>query len=263
MTALKDIERQLNQIAPLALAENWDNVGLLAGDSQMKIQRLMTCLTLTDSVLEEAISKGVGLIVTHHPIPFKPINRITSSSNTGRVLWKAIRNSIAIYSPHTAWDNAHQGINRQLAHALQLGSIRCMQPAANAELAAKELGTGIVGNFAAPVRISELWKRLQANIIEIQPRCSQSDDPLATRVGIVCGAGGSMLHLATKHQCDVFVTGEATYHQVLEAQASGITLMLMGHFASERFAMRKLASLISAALPSVECLASETETSEF
>lgn len=263
MITLKETVRQLNQIAPLALAENWDNVGLLAGDHDMQIKRLMTCLTITDSVLDEAISKKINLIVVHHPIPFKPIHQITTNNTTGRILWKAISNSIAIYSPHTAWDNAPAGINRQIAHILQLGNLRCMQPSSNAELAAKEMGAGIVGDFATPIPIHELWRRLKTAIPEIQQRCTDSDDKAVSRVAIVCGSGGSMLHLAAKHRCDAFVTGEATYHQVIEAQATGLAMLLMGHFASERFAMRKLAALLADSLTTIECLASESETSEF
>jgi len=263
MISLKETAAQLNQIAPLALAENWDNVGLLAGDPDMQVKRLMTCLTITDTVLDEAISKKVNLIVAHHPIPFKPIHQITTQTTTGRILWKAISNSIAIYSPHTAWDNAPAGINRQLAHTLQLGNLRCMQPSPIPELAAKELGSGIVGDFATPIQIHELWRRLKANVPGIQHRCTESDDKVVSRVAIVCGSGGSLMHLAAKHRCDAFVTGEATYHQVIEAQATGLAMLLMGHFASERFAMQKLATLLADSLTGVECLASESETSEF
>jgi dinuclear metal center YbgI/SA1388 family protein len=263
MTRLSDVTRQLDRIAPLALAESWDNVGLLAGDEGMSIRRLMTCLTLTQEVLQEAILKKIDLIVTHHPIPFKPIDRITNRTTTGRILWQAIQHSIAIYSPHTAWDNASQGINKQLAHILHLGNLRPLQLSSNPDLASMELGTGIVGELARPTHIDELWDLLKKSIPEIVPRCSHSGDPLVSRIAIGCGAGASLLHLASKHQCDVLVTGEATYHQVLEAQASGVVMLLMGHFASERFAMRALADLLAQSLSDIECLSSESEKSNF
>ncbi|MFM8571378.1 MAG: Nif3-like dinuclear metal center hexameric protein [Pirellula sp.] len=263
MKPLREILVQLDQIAPLGLAESWDNVGLLAGDSAMPVERLMTCLTVTEDVLQEAISKRVDLIVTHHPIPFKPLDRVTTQTTTGRILWRAIQNSIAIYSPHTAWDNSPVGINRQLAHILQLGNLRCMQPSAKPDLASRDLGSGIVGDFATPTKISELWKRLKLAVPELQQRSSTSEDRSVSRVGIVCGAGGSLLSLANKHRCDAFVTGEATYHQVLEAQATGVAMLLMGHFASERFAMQQLARILSEAIPGIECFSSESETSDF
>ncbi len=263
MSLLHDVLSLLNRIAPLGLAESWDNVGLLAGDPAMPIERILTCLTLTEVVLQEAIRKKVGLIVTHHPVPFKPVDRITTQTTTGKILWGAMRHSIAIYSPHTAWDNASSGINRQLAHVLQLGNLRPLQLSSTPELASLELGTGLVGDFASPTKISELWTRLRTAIPEIQPRCTTAQDGKVSRVGICCGSGASLLPLALKHQCDGFVTGEATYHQVLEAQASEVAMLLMGHFASERFAMRKLAQMLGESLPGVECLPSESEESNF
>ncbi|MFM9062160.1 MAG: Nif3-like dinuclear metal center hexameric protein, partial [Pirellula sp.] len=78
MKLLSELLATLDQIAPLTLAESWDNVGLLAGDPAMQVDRLLTCLTLTEGVLQEAIDRKVNLIVTHHPIPFKPLDRITT-----------------------------------------------------------------------------------------------------------------------------------------------------------------------------------------
>ena len=263
MIRLSQVAGQLDQIAPLALAESWDNVGLLAGDHDMPVGRLMTCLTLTQGVLQEAMQKKVDLIVTHHPIPFKPIDRITTNSTTGRILWQAIGNSIAIYSPHTAWDNAPKGINRQLAHILKLGNLRPLEISSKPELASKELGTGIVGELAIPASIDQLWRLLADSIGELQPRCSESGERRVSRIGIVCGSGASLLPLASKHHCDVLVTGEATYHQVLEGQAIGMAIMLLGHFASERFAMRTLAKMLGESLPGIDCLSSESEVSDF
>jgi dinuclear metal center YbgI/SA1388 family protein len=259
MKPLSKILATLDQIAPLALAESWDNVGLLTGDPAMGIDRLLTCLTLTEGVLQEAIDRKVNLIVTHHPIPFKPIDRITTKTTTGKILWKAIQHSIAIYSPHTAWDNAPEGINRQLAKILRLGNLRCMLASPKPDLAALELGTGIVGDFAKPTRLTEIWKLLKDSIPEIQARSTEQGD----RVGIICGSGASLLHLGQKNQCDAFLTGEATYHQALEAQASGLSMLLMGHFASERFAMKSLAQLLQEHLPDVQCMPSKSEHSDF
>lgn len=263
MKILSEILPKLNEIAPLSLAESWDNVGLLAGDPQLPVQRLMTCLTLTPQVLQEAILERINLIVVHHPIPFKPVDRITTQTTTGKILWGAIQHSIAIYSPHTAWDNAPSGINRQLAGILQLGNLRPLVPSPKPDLASRELGTGIVGEYDSPIPIERLWERLAQRVPEIQPRSTESEGKAVSRVGIVCGSGASMLQLAIKHRCDAFVTGEATYHQVLEAQASGIAMLLMGHFASERFAMQKLASMLGESLADVECISSESESSRF
>lgn len=275
---LSELIDALQRIAPLGIAESWDNVGLLVGDPASSIGKVMTCLTLNDGVLAEAIDRKIGLVVSHHPIPFRPLTRITTEDPTGRILWRAMQHSIAIYSPHTAWDNAHEGINRQLAGLLQLGNLRPLVPLMRKENSQwgkvnqgtsldapmeRELGCGVIGEFAKPVRIDDLVERLGAGIRGMSVRCTDSGERLVTRIGIVCGSGGSMLGKAAGERCDLFLTGEATYHQCLEADARGVAMLMIGHFASEAFSMRKLAELLAHAFPQIEVGVSESESSTF
>lgn len=123
MTTVRDVCEYLKSLAPLDLAEDWDNVGLLLGDESSRIQRAITCLTLTTDVANEAVSYGAGLIVTHHPILFKPVKKITAENAQGRMLLTLLQHRIAVYSPHTAWDNSAAGINQQLAELLELREI--------------------------------------------------------------------------------------------------------------------------------------------
>lgn len=280
---LRELIDALQRIAPLGIAESWDNVGLLVGDPASSIGKVMTCLTLNDGVLAEAIDRKIGLVVSHHPIPFRPLSRITTEDPTGRILWRAMQHSIAIYSPHTAWDNAHEGINRQLANLLQLGNLRPLVPLMRSENSQRgnsqtgrvnqgtsldapmerELGCGVIGEFAKPVRIDDLVERLGAGIRGMSVRCTDNGARLVNRIGIVCGSGGSMLGKAAGERCDLFLTGEATYHQCLEADARGVAMLMIGHFASEAFSMRKLAELLAHAFPQIEVGASESESSIF
>lgn len=275
---LSELIDALQRIAPLGIAESWDNVGLLVGDPASSIGKVMTCLTLNDGVLAEAIDRKIGLVVSHHPIPFRPLTRITTEDPTGRILWRAMQHSIAIYSPHTAWDNAHEGINRQLAGLLQLGNLRPLVPLMRNENSQwgkvnqgtsldapmeRELGCGVIGEFAKPVRIDDLVERLGAGIRGMSVRCTDRGERLVTRIGIVCGSGGSMLGKAAGERCDLFLTGEATYHQCLEADARGVAMLMIGHFASEAFSMRKLAELLAHAFPQIEVGVSESESSTF
>jgi dinuclear metal center YbgI/SA1388 family protein len=110
----------LEQWAPPGLAAEWDNVGLLLGDRGAEVERLMTCLTVTPESAAEAIDSGAQLIVTHHPILFRPLKRLTSSTAEGRMLLALVRSGVAVYSPHTSFDNASGGINEILALRLEL-----------------------------------------------------------------------------------------------------------------------------------------------
>lgn len=107
-------------IAPLRLAESWDNVGLLWGDGKARISRLMTCLTVTPETASEAIDENVDLIVSHHPVLFKPVQKINADRAPGSYLWPLARAGVNVFSPHTAFDNGAGGINDGLAVMLGL-----------------------------------------------------------------------------------------------------------------------------------------------
>src|SRR5262245_47567282 len=123
MLTVADIVRFLEGFAPLSLAESWDNVGLLVGRREQPVSRVMTCLTVTAESAREAVERGAQLIVTHHPFPFRPVARLTDDTNDGNLLLDLVSAGIAVYSPHTAFDSAIQGINQRLAEGLQLGTI--------------------------------------------------------------------------------------------------------------------------------------------
>ena len=126
MTSLEAVCSSLASVAPLRLAEDWDNVGLLVGDRRSQIEKVMTCLTVTPGVVAEALQHEVGLIVTHHPLPFKALTRITSDSVAGDMLLQLIGGGVAIYSAHTAFDSAADGINEKWAEQLELQSVETL-----------------------------------------------------------------------------------------------------------------------------------------
>jgi dinuclear metal center YbgI/SA1388 family protein len=164
MTVVRDVCDYLKKIAPLQLSEDWDNVGLLLGDEKAEISRAVTCLTLTADVADEAVGSGAGLIVTHHPLLFKPVKQLTTSTAEGRLLLTLLRHGIAVYSPHTAWDNSAWGINQQLAQLFGLQEIAPLRPRATSDQvklvtfvpeqhlvhvrqALWDAGAGVIGNY--------------------------------------------------------------------------------------------------------------------
>lgn len=128
MPALSELTACLNRLAPRGLAESWDNVGLLLGDPAWSVERVMTCLTLTPDVAAEAIAAGANLVVTHHPVLFKPVQKLTAETAEGRMLLELAMARVAVYSPHTGYDSAPLGINQQLAEALKLTDIGPLRP---------------------------------------------------------------------------------------------------------------------------------------
>jgi dinuclear metal center YbgI/SA1388 family protein len=123
MLTVGTVVAHLERLAPPRLAGTWDNVGLLLGARDAPVQRLMTCLTLTPESAAEAVEQQAGLVVTHHPILFKAVRRLTTDTPEGRLLLDLARAGVAVYSPHTAFDNTPGGINDLLAERLGLDGV--------------------------------------------------------------------------------------------------------------------------------------------
>jgi dinuclear metal center YbgI/SA1388 family protein len=128
MLPLSAILDHLEKLAPTRTAADWDNVGLLLGERDGQVSRLMTCLTVTLTTAQEAIARKAELIVAHHPILFAPARRLTSDTPEGKMLLALARAGVAVYSPHTAFDNAPEGINALLARKLGLEEVRPLRP---------------------------------------------------------------------------------------------------------------------------------------
>lgn len=123
MSTVASVAEYLDRFAPRHLAAEWDNVGLLLGESSAAVERIMTCLTVTPESAAEAIAGRANLIVTHHPILFRGAKRLTDATAEGRMLLGLVRAGVAVYSPHTAFDNTRGGINELLTHRLALTDV--------------------------------------------------------------------------------------------------------------------------------------------
>jgi dinuclear metal center YbgI/SA1388 family protein len=243
----------LERFAPPRLAEEWDNVGLLVGDRTGDVHKVMTCLTITPASAAEAIAEGADLIVAHHPLPFSAVKRITADNVVGRMLLDLIAARIAVYSPHTAFDSAPEGINERLARGLGLSDVAPLKQHAEGG------GSGRFGILDPPLTLADFGTRLKG-FLGITPLQAVGDAKRNVRkAAVACGAAGEFLPLAHEQGCDCLVVGETRFHTCLEAEALGIALLMPGHFASERFAVECLAAVLSDEFPDLRIWASRTE----
>ncbi len=257
MPTIGDVAAVLEQFAPTALAEDWDNVGLLVGDPAWPARRVITCLTLTPGSVAEAVKSEADLIVAHHPLPFEPLRTITPATTVGKLLLDLISAKIGVYSPHTAFDSAPAGINAHLAIGLDLQQIEPLIPAKGT--VESDIGAGRLGNVGGEATLLELVQRVK-NFLGISSlRVVGGDEQTVSRVAIACGSGGSFLSTAIEKKCDCLVTGETSFHTCLEAEARGVGLILPGHFASEHFSLLSLADYLQEQIPGVEVWASRDE----
>ena len=253
---IQSICQFMESFAPRRLAEDWDNVGLIAGDRLAKVERVMTCLTVTPESVDEAIAKQVDLIVSHHPLPFRPIKRLTTDNTPSELLWKLARAGVSVYSPHTSFDSAAEGINQTLAQKLGIDAPAPLQPLVDDP---DGLGSGRVGKFSDPVSLGDLATRACGELGIDGLHVVGDSEKMITKVAVACGSGGSFLDAAKRKGCDALVTGEATFHTALDAKANSVALILVGHYASERFAVEDLAGHIKAEFDELEVWASQDE----
>lgn len=255
MASLDRVTAELDRIAPLRLAADWDSVGLLVSPRREAMARVMTCLSLTAAVADEADRERVDLVVTHHPLPFRPVARVTADAPVGRVLLTLIGAGVGVWSPHTAWDSAAGGINDQLAERAGLLHVAPIEPDAELPL----VGFGRAGTAADGVSVGTLARRVAVTLDARHVQVVGDAGRPAGRVGVVCGSGGDAIPQVLRGGCSTLLTGEIKLHDAIAAEAAGLAVVALGHHASERFSMDGLAARLAAALPDLTCWASRAE----
>ncbi len=275
------------ELAPVRFAEDWDNVGLLLGDRTATATRVMTCLTVTPAVIDEAEAENVDLVIAHHPLPFQPLRKITVDSAAGELVWRLCRNGTALYSAHTAYDSAPGGINDQWCEALRVKGVGALIPKPNLGGAGEQLGpaawdgyieqdedsaknrgdrslgAGRYGDLPDWRSAHEILKLAAEFSGATRPRMVGDPQRPVRRIGFACGSGGSFVGAAGRVGCELLITGEATFHTCLEAENTGITLVMLGHYASERFAMESLAQRLQTLPQLVKIHAKSTPVDNF
>ena len=190
MSTVASIAAFLEQLAPACLAEEWDNVGLLVGRRDRAVKKLMTCLTVTPASAAEAVEAGADLIVTHHPLPFNAMKRLTTDTTAGGLLLDLIAAHVAVYSAHTAFDSAADGANQRSAFGLELRGIAPLVPHAEGQ------GAGRWGWLSEQLSLDELAVRLKRFLkIERLQMVGQGGQSVRT-VAVACGAAGEFLDAA-------------------------------------------------------------------
>jgi dinuclear metal center YbgI/SA1388 family protein len=255
MPTLPEVSSALERIAPLRLAAEWDAVGLLVAPRGGEVRRVITCLTLTPEVAAEAAADRADLVVTHHPLPFRPVPRITPETGTGRVLLKLIAAGCGVWSSHTAWDSAAGGINDLLAAGLGLEGIAPIEP----DREDPRVGFGRMGLASPGESLASLAGRLAPWLEVDRVQVVGEQAAAAGRVGIVCGSGGDFVGQLAAAGCQTLITGELKLHEAIEARAAGLGVIAVGHHASEHFAMAELGRRLAAELPGLDVLAARAD----
>lgn len=250
---VKDIAEIMEELAPVSLAESWDNCGLIIGDPTYHVDRLLVALDLDMTVLEEAIREGVQMIITHHPILFSKTNRITAQTPEGIKIMRLIQHNIALYSAHTNLDQTKGGLEDVLAKRLGFKKHGILDPqTVTPEGDAR--GYGRIANLHEVISLREFADHVR-RALNIESLTMVGDPNALIRIAAsACGSGSHQIDAAKKAGADVLVTGDIKYHSAQYAQDLSICLIDAGHYGTEKFAVELIAGFIRSRFPELKVI---------
>ena len=273
---LKELTTVFDTIFYKNLALDWDKTGLIVGNIQKDIRKILITLDLTDSVIQEAIRAKADLLLSHHPLLMEPIDSFLDSNSLGSKLLEIIKNSMAVYTAHTNYDIMPEGLNAIFAKKLGLAGIKaaCLEPACVSEAHPSEEtayvisrienklaegGLGIIGELDVPVKLPVFFKKVKENLaisgfrwIAGKKRSKmtgefQRESATVKKILVINGSANSFTQriAVSDFDCDVVIVGELNYHSALEITESGKIIIEIGHGDSEKFAVEGMYDILN------------------
>lgn len=231
---LKKIAELIEQAFPLSSAYDWDNTGLLLGDGEQEIEKVLISLDVNNAVLDEAQKVGADMILSHHPILWDGAKRITSETAEGRLIMGLLESNISVYAAHTNCDVGTIGINARLAQLFGLCDVELLE----------ETGLGRIGNLKTPMTFAD-FAALTKTLLKT-PCVRICGDKAATvsRIAIGAGACWDSIPTAIKKGADVMITADMKYHQMIDSRENGIFVIDAGHYPTEIIAIDIFAEIL-------------------
>ncbi len=238
MTTVKNILDALFATAPREFELEGDNNGLMIGNPDNFVTKVLFCLDLTTVMAEKAKNEGFDLIVTHHPFIFRPISAVTSENYKGRIIMSLSKSNISVISMHTNADAADGGVNDKLAEKIGLQNIR------KGEKTGEEFENILrLGELPSECTGKELCEILKKKIFPAPLRGHIADKMIKT-VAVCGGAGEDALSYATENGADAYVTSDIRNHVIIEAAERGVTMIDAGHYQTEIFGLEFMRDVV-------------------
>ena len=239
MTAptVADIMALMEALAPVRLAEEWDNVGLQVGRRAAPVRKVRLALDPLPDVIRAACRDRIDLLITHHPLLFRPLRQLDFDTPSGAAIEAAARNGLAVFAAHTNLDSVSGGVNDILAERI---GISVEGPLARAE-AADGAGIGRIGRLRPPEAVADLARRVGTAVSVDAVRMVGAPHTAVETVALCSGSGGGLLGAFLATGATAYITGDLKYHEARDVEAAGRVALDIGHFASEHLAMPALA----------------------
>jgi dinuclear metal center YbgI/SA1388 family protein len=241
----------MDRLTPPWLAKEWDNVGLQIGDPRLPVQRIWIALDPGAQVIEAACKNKVDLLITHHPLIFRPLKSIDFGTPGGSIIQMAAQHQLSIFAAHTNFDIVSDGVNDILAQRLGIKHLEILQPIKLEASAQNEMrlsaggevayGIGRIGVLDRPnslkTLVSMVKKKLKLNFVKV------AGDPKMkiSRVALCSGSGSSLVPAFLSSEADVYISGDIHYHNARDAENVQRAIIDIGHFASEHLMVEALA----------------------
>ena len=239
MTKVRDIYAFVDETAPFSNQENWDNSGLLVGDFNRQVKKIAVVLDVNADTANQAIKNGVDLIVSHHPIIFRPKKNFTADS----LEYTLAVSGVSVISAHTCFDSAEGGVNDVLCELLGLKNTYSLE---TADTLCPIVRVGELDGMTG----EELAKKISV-VLGGKVTLADSGKTIIT-LAVCTGSGGDFAAEIAEKQIDAYLTGEASYHTVCDAKDMGLTVICAGHFETEKPAMKSLEKKIKERFEDIE-----------
>lgn len=247
-----DVVRQFETKYPKSLAYDWDNVGLQVGSLNKRCRKVLVTLDVTKEVVAEAIALKADLILSHHPLLFKPVSSLATESPRGHVIAQLIKHDIALYSAHTNFDLAEGGMNDVLCGLLGIREPKLLDETEN------------IGRYGTvdPVPVRDFIEFVKQTLGIAHVRYVGKTEAVVKTVGISGGSGSNHVGSAQRKNCDLYITGDVTYHTALDCRQMGQNVLDVGHYAESVF-KAAVAEFLRASLPEIEFAVSQVDTDPY
>ena len=238
---VKDVIKVIEDFAPLSIQEGWDNSGLCIGSSDAPVSSVLFGLDCTPELVDEAIGCGADMVVTHHPLIFSCLKKISPDTPVGEAVIKAIRAGISIYAAHTSADKVIAGVSGAMAARLGLVNVSILDEDGDGT------GLGVVGDLPETLTANEAVELVKERFSLRMLRASRPIDGKISRVAMCGGSGGSLIGAAKKSGAQLYLSGDISYHNFFTGE--DFMIMDIGHYESEIEIVDILFSLIKKNFP--------------
>ncbi len=241
---------KLEALTPVSFAEDWDNVGLLCGRMDRDIKCILLAVDATDSVITQAVEESADLLVTHHPLIFSPLKRITNRDFIGRRILNLIENDICYYAMHTNFDV--MGMADAAADEIGLKGREVLSITYEDEIS-KE-GIGRIGRLPQIMTLDECAK-LCKRVFQLENvRVYGDGQNTVEKAALVPGSGKDYIETAIEKNADVLITGDITHHTGIDAVMQGISLIDAGHYGIEKLFVPYMKEVMKRELPGIRVI---------